>query len=992
MDIEMYNKLVEYINLLVTGKTNLNQLPDNFEDTLRDFLQKNFSSYFTKEFNIKFPIALKDALSNYPFVNITSVNTVDDLKSIDTTKYIISIVTDLDRGGIFIFNKDKQSLTDDGLIFNGWERLINTKQYNVKWFGAKGDGITDDTIAIQKAIDIGGKNTIIFFPKGDYYITGQLYPKAYTTWQGEGSLDFQDLFYNVNSITCDHDKYYWVHFNTDENLNKFIKGDQIFLSGFANKLTNKPHEISQIDNKNKKILIIHSYYTGSDYDEDNVNGTARIPFIIGGSAIRHRALNGRLTIGKWFIHSEDLDYFSLQDIGFVGAGINQSSGSEIKIVRNENGAMEGFQWNNVSWMDIPGNAITIEAPINSSFTNIRIKKCAFDAIKFISINGSAMTSTTVRNVYITSARRGFYIDTAVYNVFESIVIEGAAIAFHGKVMNSNTFNSISTETVKYRTFRGGQGLSFLIENGYGNVFNSPSVIYNSEPYEWVKGAFMFLGHSYATLPTAIINGGRVHNSLNYAHPLLTYEQGSDSTERLYYVDVLEDTLRNEYTKPGRFIGVHRKDYNTQESTQIERYRILEIFSGCTDCIQTDNTEYNKDTDPTQNDDADAGYNVGDLWTNTDTNITYLCVDNTNDNAVWKNFDNITVLKVQVDHTETINMKTATDLAITKIGRSVGNDIYTTMGYKVYQYEYNSSDKELYLWLDIYDRFPTLYLHKAHLDSDNKAFNSELLCSKYELVTINDIDYLQIVFKASKLIKESSNFNWHDSEIQQNDGTVYLSNTYDYIDNIKEDLIATKYQWDKDTSKLNFIFTPTRFIKDNTTITVYNNLNPLINGEYIIDSVLGWEQLDNFHKNPITIKVKINIDLGIDYDLNVSESLGCYTLTNSLTNAPSLTPSPGQIILNGSPIYRIIDPFNNITRNNIINYSITIPENETQIELPIPLSYDFTYLCNLTNVTITITNTSVIIKRSDDSTNELNGILIGYPKANRLFVGTLQEGV
>lgn len=44
--------------------------------------------------------------------------------------------------------------------------------YNVKDYGAKGDGITDDTQAIQKLID-GLDHGRIFFPAGEYYLTRQ---------------------------------------------------------------------------------------------------------------------------------------------------------------------------------------------------------------------------------------------------------------------------------------------------------------------------------------------------------------------------------------------------------------------------------------------------------------------------------------------------------------------------------------------------------------------------------------------------------------------------------------------------------------------------------------------------------------------------------------------------------------------------------------------------------------------------------------------------
>ena len=59
--------------------------------------------------------------------------------------------------------------------------------YNVKNYGAKGDGITDDTTTIQAAINAAGKGGIIHFPEGTYLVSATFSSDDGLTYRGEGA-------------------------------------------------------------------------------------------------------------------------------------------------------------------------------------------------------------------------------------------------------------------------------------------------------------------------------------------------------------------------------------------------------------------------------------------------------------------------------------------------------------------------------------------------------------------------------------------------------------------------------------------------------------------------------------------------------------------------------------------------------------------------------------------------------------------------------------
>lgn len=264
--------------------------------------------------------------------------------------------------------KDGSTMSDDkvdGVIYIKNGEKYYKRQYdilNVKWFGAKGDGVTDDTVAIQQALDFGGK---ILLSEGDYYINSN-----------------QGLFIHVNGT-----EFYGVN-----GKSKLIAGSR---SQRANGYWYRTLNVLNFETLNVEDVKIHDIIfertpeTWVDefdqfYHQINIVGATNVEIynnkIVGtlGDGICLGGTNNitpqiKVFNKNIFIHSNILD------------GVNNQNRNGISVIDGENVYINNNSISNFTRSDMPGG---IDVEPNNEATYI-IKNVHIENNTLYNIGGNA---------------------------------------------------------------------------------------------------------------------------------------------------------------------------------------------------------------------------------------------------------------------------------------------------------------------------------------------------------------------------------------------------------------------------------------------------------------------------------------------------------------------------------------------------------------------------------------------------------------------------
>lgn len=254
--------------------------------------------------------------------------------------------------GSNIFEWDATSVEDDNggtiikldSVVTGRYKLRYSGAVNVKWFGAKGDGVTDDTSTVQQAITLYSN---IYISNGTYLVNAISIPDNRYIYGDENAI-----IKSLNSYT-----YMCFHINSEDkdNFISNISIENITLEGLSTTTGFSEFKHLIRINGGKNITIKNCRFLSFSGDAIYI-GSGDI-----GGQERH---NKNITIDNCFFD-----------------GVNKENRNGISIVDGSNILINDCFFTRCTKSNMPG-AVDIE-PDNNSFhiiNNIKVANCSFDDV------------------------------------------------------------------------------------------------------------------------------------------------------------------------------------------------------------------------------------------------------------------------------------------------------------------------------------------------------------------------------------------------------------------------------------------------------------------------------------------------------------------------------------------------------------------------------------------------------------------------------------
>jgi hypothetical protein len=306
----------------------------------------------------------------------------------------------------------------------------DTLWYNVKWFGAIGDGVTDDRAAIQMANDYVAyvKGGYIWFPAGVYIVSAPVYRYSYVNWEGvkdssiikntnptQTSFGSQSVMwmgnYNPSAYDTTIARFYRGHMGVYGNkmaivdsIGRFAVGDVVVIEGMTGWTSNDGHwkpyvvRFNEVDSVYDDTVVFH-YQIDTLLTDARINisghfinpasgidGNGHVKYLVRNVTTRNMVFESE---GQWILGMSSLGC-SWENIRIRAAELFTGNGMAWTTARN----IYGQWWRQVSEFAI-GCHNTIITGVNAHYIN-RFDEDAKPYIKF----GENVHAITIKDLFI----------------------------------------------------------------------------------------------------------------------------------------------------------------------------------------------------------------------------------------------------------------------------------------------------------------------------------------------------------------------------------------------------------------------------------------------------------------------------------------------------------------------------------------------------------------------------------------------------------------
>ncbi|MGL5057726.1 MAG: hypothetical protein ACRC6A_10225 [Fusobacteriaceae bacterium] len=389
-------------------------------------------------------------------------NTVDNIEMLKASNYVVGDVVQVlgyYEKGDGAHHLRKISLTDDGsgvLLVNGlFANVAHNGDVKVNWFGAKGDGITDDSSAIKKALSIG--NNICFDSSRLHLCADVVFEKSNVSIHNGNFKKIQTKS-SVFSAT------------SKENISiAYCKFDGVDDTGNAIELLSSDNLVINSACKNIKIENCSSKNFNTD-------------LLINGAILSHFKNNDFKSTNNIVIKGKSLEN------NYIGNSLfGRGEGNAISIIPSEsttnyNNYAEG-QYFFANTIEAGKKAIYIECGLDITFVSNWIGKGYHSATHTIHLNRNVATNSRMSNFNFTSNE----ISDALVEVRNN---QSEFSDYNLNIIDDFNFNNntFRFETAGKIVFSGAGTLHNINNNTFSIGKNNPnsSII---DITQWVNGNF-----------------------------------------------------------------------------------------------------------------------------------------------------------------------------------------------------------------------------------------------------------------------------------------------------------------------------------------------------------------------------------------------------------------------------------------------------------------------------------------------------------------------